>query len=151
MRFAIPDGMTVLGKVLDLTLEAEGRTRLIEFTGLWLETDPTCRVIWFVPVNRKQMPVDPRHPALRENEKVFRRWFDFEPRRDWQQRVKLNGTWRLRGDVLRIAYRSDKWTGKKPVDYEHHFTRAPRLYQLGRELYRISGPGLRVGSQGIVG
>ena len=152
MRVSVPDAMVVLGRVLDLSLEAaDGRTRRIELAGLWMATDAGKATLWFVPVSKKTLPLDAHDPVLRESARVFRTWFDFEPRRDWQQKIRLSGEWVLRGRVRRMAYRSDKWGGKKHEDYEHQFTRPPRLYQLGRELYRVSGPGLRVASAGIIG
>lgn len=159
MKVRIPDAMVVLGVVLEVVYERAGRVYSRAFPRVRRGTrfpmqlcgDGTEKVIWLVRDTARRGKADVRNPAMRDTEDTFRKWFDFEPRRDWTQRVRVRGEWEECGEVLRIAYRSDKWHAGRSDEYEHQFKGRPTMHQLGSALYRISGAGLSIKATGIHG
>lgn len=141
----IPTRLVPLGEFLDFRLEEDGRIRRIGLKGrAWLCSDLGKRRLFVVPVRTRRAR---RAPSKRGGQ-VFELWNDRPANEDFTVSVRV-GPPVVRGRCLAIGYRSNKW-GRKPTDYEHQFTRPPRVTQLGA-VYRISGGALRVTARGITG
>lgn len=154
MKIRLPDALVALGQVLDVVIEHNGRRMVLDFPKPphWLCTDIGRQALYLLPIPKGHR--GQRFPAgaggqLGALASVFRTWSDFEPRRASLVTTRLGREWKARGRVVRIGYRSDKWTNK-PTDYEHDFKAQPRIAQLGT-LYRISGSRLKVTAAGITG
>lgn len=151
MKVATPDALVMLGQVLELQVERAGRRTLLEWRRRphILATDETKRALWLFPAPRKRRKAaNPDAAVLKTLAGVFRAWSDFEPENVDAVRLPAAGNWKFRGEVVRINYRSRKWSGKAE-DWQHDFEGTARLVQLGN-LFRISG-GFAVKPAGITG
>jgi len=146
----VPRAVAVLGEVLDLTLEGDGRRSTIRLKRpYWLCGEPGRERLWLYPAAKtKPQPLSDFGDELREAKKLYRRWHDLVPIGATDVRLRV-GPPELVGRVKTIGYRSHKWSGKFD-DWQHDFRRPPRLERAG-EVYRISGGALRVTARGIEG
>lgn len=97
-------------------------------------------------------------PALRATfekaRQTFRMWHDFDPR----DVMRISGPQRMPrvlvklGELLQVAYRSNKWTGR--LENYRHSTRRPRPLlctdAAGKGLFIVGG-GMRVTERGLEG
>lgn len=144
----VPDRLAYLGRALDMTLEHNGERTTIGWSrSHWLCTDEGRRDLWIVPAPRTRGRQLERGEA-KALEDVVRLWSQFEPTRLTAAEFRL-GHEKQRGVAVSIAYRSDKWTGRLE-DYEHAFNRPASVVQAG-DVYRLSGPRLRVTAAGVTG
>lgn len=147
MKF--PRSLARLGQVLDLHLERDGRFYELRWRSRprpWLCSDPVRELLWIMPdpeTDLEELEDDDR-PAAR----LCRRWSDLPEQGASPFTVKVRNPPVFKGNVLRIGYRSDKWSGNR-TDYTHRFVDAPRLVRAG-DVYRISGGTFRVTARGIV-
>lgn len=152
MKVATPDALVMLGQVLYLQVERNGRRTVLDWPPRRVQilaTDETKKALWIFPAPKKRRKAaNPDAAVLKTLAGVFRAWSDFEPENVDAVRLPTGGKWTFRGEVVRISYRSRKWSGR-PEDWQHDFEGTARLVQLGN-LFRISG-GFAVKPAGITG
>lgn len=144
----VPAKLAYLGQALDMVLERGGQRSTIGWTRRhWVCTDAKRESIWIFPAPReKGRPL--RDGEASDLADVVRLWSQFEPTRQTLVEYRVGKT-TPRGSCVSLAYRSDKWSGK-PADYEHAFDYPARVVQAG-DVYRLTGPRLRVTAVGITG
>jgi hypothetical protein len=149
----LPEVLAQLGTVLELRVENGGKRSTLTWPrgSLWLCTDAAEQRLYLVPCPKtraRKISAAAGVPGVKEAARAHRRWSEFEPGNINTVRCR-GGKSKRRGRVASIAYRSDKWDGRAK-DYEHQFTQAPQLRQVGT-VYVISGGGLAVSPSGIRG
>ena len=69
---------------------------------------------------------------------LYRQFHDREPFGEWRIPVQWPTRWRMKGDALRVVYRSDKW-GDGVVDYVHPFEPGAEVFVGSQDEPRIGG------------
>jgi hypothetical protein len=149
----LPSALAQLGTVLDVRVEKDGKRERLSWPrgSLLLCADSSEKRLWLVPApggRSRKLTDAQRTKDVESAARVVKRWSDFEAGTVTAAKVSL-GKEKLRGRVVSIGYRSDKWSGKAE-NYEHECEGPMRLRQFGT-VYVISGGGLRITPSGIQG
>lgn len=157
-----PRTTVLLGTVLDLQVEHDDmRTTVTHWKGWALLADadamdraPGRARLFLAPM----IPEGRRERQSADAEETYARWHERNPRKVLQLDVPDEFR-NLQGRVLRIGYRSDKWTRRGNArDYDHDFREggalAPLIYTNTRTLQGargacITGGDMRVTEAGI--
>jgi hypothetical protein len=157
-----PRTTVLLGTVLDLQVEHDDmRTTVTHWKGwaLLADADSMERAAGRARLFLVPFKVDgPRERQSDDAEDTYWRWHKRNPRKVLQLDVP-DTFGALQGRVLRIGYRSDKWTRRGNArDYDHDFREggalAPLIYTNARTLQGargacITGGDMRVTERGI--
>ena len=161
--YRAPASTAMLGHVLDLQFELEGlRTVVTQWAGWAMLADPDAMERSPGRARLYLVPFRPEgtHTVLAgaAAEETYQRWHSRNPKRRLVLDVP-DAIGCFQGRVLRIGYRSDKWSRRGRVhDYDHDFREggalAPLLYTDSRALERargavIVGGDMRVTPRGI--
>lgn len=116
----IPNVVVELGHAVELGMD-DGNS--LKFNSYLLTCNESGSRLFIIRSTKK---TDPEELSSKKAEKLYSKFTDFVPDRNYGQRVS-EAKLKLIGQALFIVYRSNKWTGKK-TDYIHHFEKPPNVY-----------------------
>lgn len=145
----IPSTLVLLGEPIEI--ETEEKTFRFRKGSFYLATNSKGGEIWILP-----MPTGVKEASSVPNKaaNMFKAFVGWEPDRAFRFTVKDFKPVHIREcDVISIAYRSSKWTGRA-TGYIHEFE-SPTKLQVDRwnkpSICRITGSKLKVKAVGITG
>jgi len=145
-KIRLPRRVVSLGRCVEIQF-TDGRVWSTRRRRIDLCSTESGKTLWVLGVGKETEAKIPKS-------RLYERFTGYYVSGVKQARVREPNRLYSFGRVQAIVYASDKWGGKKMVEYIHHFRSHPTAYSdsaLSPSFVKISGGKIRVSNAGIMG